>query len=126
MKIPTFSAFVMAFFITPVWSAPKPPIIQFQVAPLTQARISIGDRLIMVSINRQSPQVVAPIEPYLWEEYRNGYLKYGDFDGDKVQELAILASLSYGATNPCYNIYHYSPTKQRFLPSGEPMRCDLP
>jgi hypothetical protein len=125
MKIPTIITFISLLFSSTLIAAPKPPTIQFQVAPLTQARVFVSDRLIVVSINNQTPQTVAPTDSYLWAEYQKGYIKYGDFDHDKVQELALLTSISYGATNPCYHIYHYSMREQRYLPSGEPIRCNL-
>lgn len=92
---------------------------------MIQAKVIVADRMVLVSINNQALKPVAPVNPFLWQEYQGGYIKYGDFDKDKVRELALLTSISYGGINPCYYIYHYNKQQQRFLRSGEPMRCNL-
>ncbi|MBK8454493.1 MAG: hypothetical protein WAQ53_18705 [Thiofilum sp.] len=125
MKIPTSIIILVSFLLNPAWSAERRPIAQFQVAPLIQAKVIVADRMVLVSINNQALKPVAPVNPFLWQEYQGGYIKYGDFDKDKVRELALLTSISYGGINPCYYIYHYNKQQQRFLRSGEPMRCNL-
>lgn len=125
MKTPTIVLILTSFGLNPVWSAGKQPIMSFQVAPLIQAKIVVADRMVLASINNQPLKPIAPIDSFLWQEYQRGYIKYGDFDKDKVQELALLTSISYGGTNPCYRLYHYNPKQQRYLVGGEPMRCNL-
>ena len=125
MKIPTLILFSAFLILNPTWSAERTPTIQFQVAPFTQAKVVVADRMVLVSINNQPLKPIAPLDNFLWQEYQGGYIKYGDFDKDKVRELALLTSISYGGTQPCYHIYHYNKQQQRFLPSGEPMRCNL-
>ncbi|WP_020560670.1 hypothetical protein [Thiofilum flexile] len=125
MKIPIITLLTVFFSIHSAWGAERRPVAQFQVAPLTQAKVVVADRMVLVSINNQPLKPVAPLDTFLWQEYQGGYIKYGDFNNDKVRDLALLTSISYGGTNPCYRIYRYNRQQQRFLPSNEPMRCNL-
>ena len=126
MKKLLIGIFLVIFFLDQPSQAAESVVVKFKVTKLIQAEIRVADRSVMLSINQQPLQIIAPLNESLWKEYQKGYIRYGDFDGDKVQDLALLSSISYGGTNPCYEIYYYDTNKHHYLPSGEPLVCNIP
>lgn len=82
----------------------------------------VGDAA-MVRVSGQPEQRLTGINPVLYPDYKSVLFRIHDLNRDGLSEIAVLASVSFGATDLCYDVFHYSLRTGKFDRRPENFYC---
>lgn len=79
----------------------------------------------MVRLDGSSAQRLANLNASLYPAYKPVFFRVEDRDRDGLNEIAVLASVSFGATNLCYDVFYYKPVSGKFVRNPASFYCTL-
>lgn len=79
---------------------------------------------IMVRVNQGKQVRVRRVNLKLLREWGDHYLKIHDYDGDGMNDIAVLRNAGRGGKHLCYAVYRYNPSKGHFRKRKSFDRCN--
>lgn len=87
--------------------------------------VYVADNSAMVRLKGRSAQRLTEINASLYPAYKPVFFRVEDRNRDGLNEIAVLASVSFGATNLCYDIFYYKPANGKFIRNPASFYCTL-
>ncbi|WP_020393839.1 hypothetical protein [Thiolinea disciformis] len=104
----------------------KPKVArQFMVRAGIPAQVYLEDTIVMVRAGNAQPVSLESIYWPLYQQWRNQYLRLGDFDRDGLMDIGVLQSVGHVGQDLCYAIYTYDQSRRQFRSERSFDRCNL-
>lgn len=88
-----------------------------------QAVVYVIDDAVTVQVGNQPEQRLTGINPSLYPDYQAVFFRTHDLNRDGLNEIAVLASASFGGVDLCYDVFHYDPATGQFARRPENFYC---
>lgn len=82
----------------------------------------VGDA-VTVQVGDQPVQRLTGINPSLYPDYKAVFFRTHDLNRDGLNEIAVLASASFGGVDLCYDVFHYDPATGKFVRRPDNFYC---
>ncbi|QTR49442.1 hypothetical protein [Candidatus Thiothrix anitrata] len=139
MKIPLILGIVAAFLsaCNPAKRdvVPQSPLSSTTATPVVATSLLINakhqirttvyvvDDVVMVQMQNGTRQRLTGINPALYPDFQSVFFRIQDNNRDGFNEIAVLAGVSFGATERCYDVFHYNFKRGMFERRWEDFYC---
>ena len=88
-----------------------------------RATVYVVDDVVMVQRQGADTQRLTGINPALYPDFQKVFFRVQDKNRDGFNEIAVLAGTSFGATELCYDVFHYNLKQGIFERRWEDFYC---
>ena len=88
-----------------------------------RATVYVVDDVVMVQRQGADAQRLTGINPALYPDFQKVFFRVQDKNRDGLNEIAVLAGTSFGATERCYDVFHYNLKQGIFERRWEDFYC---
>ncbi|OQX14327.1 MAG: hypothetical protein BWK73_09775 [Thiothrix lacustris] len=88
-----------------------------------RATVYVVDDVVMVQRQGADAQRLTGINPVLYPDFQKVFFRVQDKNRDGLNEIAVLAGTSFGATERCYDVFHYNLKQGIFERRWEDFYC---
>ena len=95
-----------ALLPAPTTSRTKTILIREQ--PSIRATLLVADNVLSIQYGNGKQQRLIGITPTLYAEFPSKFLQISDKNRDGLKEVAVLVGTNLGASEWCYDVFHYN------------------